>query len=227
MLFAIEGIDGAGKGTLAKNLLRLARSGGVTAASLSFPRYGETRFAELIGQYLNGRFGALDEVPVRFAALLYAGDRFESRDRLLELMSTHDLVILDRYVASNIAYNTAKLPADEQADFMAWIDETEFGIFDLPVPELTCLLETGTETADQLVSEKGARGYTSEDRDLHEADREFMVRVAALYDRLAAENSRSTWFRCRTQVDDGALRPPQEIAAEVWSQVHSRLNTPS
>ena len=70
MLLAIEGVDGAGKGTLARNLLARAAAAGVPAASLSFPRYEETRFAKLIAQYLNGRFGALAEVPPRFAALL-------------------------------------------------------------------------------------------------------------------------------------------------------------
>ena len=60
MLMAIEGIDGAGKGTLTANLARLAAAAGVTTATLSFPRYQQTKFAALIGQYLNGRFGALE-----------------------------------------------------------------------------------------------------------------------------------------------------------------------
>lgn len=223
MLVAIEGIDGAGKATLAAHLLSLAAAEGVDARTLSFPRYDETRFAKLIGQYLNGRFGALDEVPVHFAALLYAGDRLESRGDLLALLERHALVVLDRYVASNSAYNAAKLAPDRQAEFIAWIDEVEYEIFALPPPRLTCLLSTETEVADRLVAAKAARPYTSRSRDLHEADRGYMDRVGAVYERLAAEDRRSTWFRCRTQDADGALRPPEAIAAEVWARLEAEL----
>jgi len=224
MLVAIEGIDGAGKGTLTRNLVRLAQARGVDAVSLAFPRYDDTRFAKLIGQYLNGSFGALDEVPPRFAALLYAGDRFESREHLLSLLAGHRLVVLDRYVASNMAYNAAKLPAAERQALIDWIADTEFDLFELPVPALTCLLVTGGETADRLVGEKSARSYTDAERDLHEADRGYMDRVAEVYDRLAESDRRSTWFRCRTQQADGRLRPPDAIAAEVWARIERELN---
>ena len=79
MLLAIEGIDGAGKGTLCRELLVRAKAAGINAATLSFPRYEETQFSDLVGRYLRGEMGAIDQVPVRQAALLYAGDRFESR----------------------------------------------------------------------------------------------------------------------------------------------------
>ncbi len=224
MLVAIEGIDGAGKGTLAANLLALAADRGIDAGTLSFPRYDQTRFAKLIGQYLNGRFGALDEVPVRFAAVLYAGDRLESREDLLALLDRHALVVLDRYVASNMAYNAAKLAPDQQAEFIAWIDEMEYEIFELPPPRLSCLLSTGAELADRLVATKAARAYTSRSHDLHEADRGYMDRVAEVYERLAAEDRRSTWFRCRSQDAAGALRPPEAIAAEVWARIEAELS---
>ena len=103
----------------------LAAASGKTCAMLSFPRYGETGFGKLAGQYLDGRFGGIDEVSVEFAALLYAGDRYESRSLLLELRQQHDLVILDRYVASNIAYGAAKLPADQRGRLIEWLREVE------------------------------------------------------------------------------------------------------
>lgn len=223
MLLAIEGVDGAGKGTLARNLLARAAAAGVTAASLSFPRYEETRFAKLIAQYLNGRFGALDEVPPRFAALLYAGDRFESRDRLGALLAGHRLVVLDRYVASNVAYNAAKLPEAERAGLIAWLHELEYDVFELPPADLTCLLATPAATADALVARKAERSYTTAKRDLHEADRIFMADVAEVYERLARQNARSAWLRLAATDDVGTLRHPDEIADELWSAVSVRL----
>jgi dTMP kinase len=223
MLLAIEGVDGAGKGTLARNLLARAAAAGVSAASLSFPRYEETHFARLIAQYLNGRFGALGEAPPRFAALLYAGDRGESRDRLRELLARCRLVVLDRYVASNVAYNAAKLPEAERTGLIAWLHELEYDVLELPAADLTCLLTTPPAIADALVARKAERSYTAAKRDLHEADRGYLAEVARVYDRLATANARSTWLRLAATDEAGALRPPDAIADELWTQVQARL----
>ena len=147
MLLAIEGIDGAGKGTLCRELLARAEAAGISAAALSFPRYEQTQFSDLIGRYLRGEMGEIDQVPVRYTALLYGGDRFESRGQLLELIAAHDLVILDRYVASNIAYNAAKVPENERVGLISWIEQLEFDLFALPRPDLTLLLATSTVLA--------------------------------------------------------------------------------
>lgn len=222
MLVVIDGVDGAGKGTLTGHLLARARAESIDAASLAFPRYDETAFGKLIGQYLNGRFGELDEVPVRFAALLFAGDRFESRGQLADLLSGHRLVILDRYVSSNIAYNAAKLPAAEQAEMIAWIEETEYEVFALPRPDLTVLLATQPATANELVARKDQRSYTEATRDLHEADGGYMAKVAALYATLAAQGG-DAWLTVDPLDEQGDLRPPEAIADEVWQAIAAQL----
>ncbi|HZD26641.1 MAG TPA: thymidylate kinase, partial [Alphaproteobacteria bacterium] len=149
-------------------------------------------------------------------------DRFESRERLADLIAGHALVILDRYVASNMAYNAAKLPAAERDELIGWLDETEFGIFGLPRPDLTCLVATRPETADDLVGRKGARSYTAAARDLHEADRPFMTRVAEVYEALAAREP-DRWLRVDPADAGGALRSPDAIADEVWQALAPRL----
>jgi len=222
-LFAIEGIDGAGKGTLARNLLACAEAAGVRAAALSFPRYNETRFARLIADYLNGRFGRLEEVPVRFAVLLYAGDRMETLPRLNGLLAAHELVVLDRYVASNAAYNAAKLAPAERPAFVEWIWEVEHDVFGLPPPDLTCLLATPPATAHALVGRKGARDYTAARRDLHESADGYMAEVARLYRDLAAAEARSPWLVVDPTDGVGGLRPPAALAEEVWRHLAPRL----
>ena len=62
MLIAIEGIDGSGKGTQARQLYDHLIAEDTSAALLSFPRYSDTVFGGLIGDYLNGRFGTLEQV---------------------------------------------------------------------------------------------------------------------------------------------------------------------
>ena len=57
---------------------------------------------------MNGEFGSLNDVDPFLAALLYAGDRSESKEFLLSLLAENDVVVLDRYVASNIAHQGSK-----------------------------------------------------------------------------------------------------------------------
>jgi dTMP kinase len=223
MLLNIEGIDGAGKGTLTRGLVALAEKAGKRVATLSFPRYDETRFAKLVGKYLDGEFGSIDDVPVKFAALLYAGDRHESRDELLSLLADNDLLILDRYVSSNIAYAAAKCVGREREEIIAWIRQVEYEIFELPKPDLTCLVSTDAALAQNLIGRKEARSYTNDSHDIHEADRKFLDRVSDVYHRLAVDEWESPWFLVQPQDQSGQLRPPAELQREVWQRIQLML----
>jgi len=46
-----------------------------------------------------------------FSALLYAGDRFEAKSKIVTSLSRGAIVLADRYVASNLAHQTARVPA--------------------------------------------------------------------------------------------------------------------
>ena len=120
LLIAIEGIDGAGKGTQAARLTDRLNEAGLKTTKIQFPRYSETTFGGAIGDFLNGRFGSLDQVHPQLASVLYAGDRFESKPHLLQAMETHDAVVLDRFTGSNLAHQSAKLDGTERSELMKW-----------------------------------------------------------------------------------------------------------
>ncbi len=73
-------------------------------------------------------------------ALLYAGDRFESRELLLAAQRDNDYVVLDRYVASNIGHQASKVTGEERQEIIAWINKIEYEIYALPQPDVTILL---------------------------------------------------------------------------------------
>ena len=79
--------------------------------------------------------------------------------------------------------------------------------------------------ADALVGRKGQRSYTAQSRDLHEAAGDFMARVRQVYDDLAAAAGPS-WRPIRVSADDGALRAPEEIAADAWHEIAVALPEP-
>jgi dTMP kinase len=215
-LLALEGIDGSGKGTQAARLAERARAAGRSVASFSFPTYDGNPFAQAVADYLNGEFGAADEVHPELAALLYAADRFHARGRLVEALASHDLVICDRYAASNAAHQGAKLEGAARSRLLDWLDAVEFGEFGLPRPDLVVLLDTPVALARELVGRKGARGYTTLEADIHEDDAAHGAATRDVYLELA---ERGNWRVVLTASDDGRPRDVDEIADEIWESL--------
>lgn len=221
MLIAIEGIDGSGKGTQAKRLYDGLVADGISCCLLSFPRYEATLFGRAIGDFLNGRFGTLEQVDPHLAALLYAGDRFESRDTLQTAIAEHDVVVLDRYVASNIAHQGAKCTGDQRQQLVEWISQIEYDIYQLPRADLTVLLDLPVSMAVELIARKSARTYTDQAADLQEADAEYLSAVRDLYQTLAATEPH--WQQvaiCDNNGGDnnsGTIRPPKNDSLQIDS----------
>ncbi len=212
-LITIEGIDGAGKGTQANRLVASLREAGLKVETLQFPRYGATTFGLAIGDFLNGRFGGLNEVHPQLAAVLYAGDRYESRSLLLKLMEENDVVVLDRFVGSNLAHQSAKLGGDARTALITWIEKVEFEVFALPRPQLTILIDMSSQMSRELVARKAARDYTDQEADLQESDLPYLEKVRRCY--LALAHSRLDWRTVHGLSDDGALRTIDDVAAEI------------
>ncbi|QDT55368.1 Thymidylate kinase [Caulifigura coniformis] len=212
VLIAIEGIDGSGKGTQAALLRDALNARGRKTALISFPRYQDTFFGARIGDFLNGRFGSLDQVHPFLAATLFAGDRMESRSMLLEALAAHDVVILDRYVASNIAHQAAKREGAERKELARWILSLEFDVNALPRPDRTLLLDLPAATAQTLIARKNARSYTDRVADLQEADAAYLENVRQVYLDLAAEEPR--WSLVEVERNE-ELRAIDDIAAEI------------
>ena len=215
---AIEGIDGSGKGTQAGLLVRTAEQHGLSVSVFSFPLYDGNPFSVAIGDYLNGVFGSVDEVHAELAGLLYACDRFHARPVLEQAIAEHELVVCDRYVASNLAHQGAKLTGKDRERLIDWLREVEFGEFNLPRPDLVLLLDLPQAMAQALVGRKAARSYTAMPADIHEGAGEHLATARDVYLDLAACDP-DRWRVIPGRDDFEQLRAPEEIADEVWGLV--------
>lgn len=211
-LLAIEGADGAGKATVSAAVTVQLREAGRRAEVVSFPRYAETAGGHVLGDYLAGRLPRT--VTPKAAAVLYALDRLESRDHLLGLAAANDVVVFDRYIASNMAYQAAQIPAQKAAALMDWIAALETGPFALPAPDLSVYLDTPADVARALILRKRRRSYTDDAFDAYEADVALQARVRENYAAMAAAGLLGRWATVATTVE-GVSRAPGEIAAEV------------
>lgn len=219
---AIEGIDGSGKGTQAALLVETAETAGLATALFSFPLYDDNPFSVAVGDYLNGVFGTVDEVHAELAGLLYACDRFHARPLLEQAIAEKELVVCDRYVASNLAHQGAKLEGDERERLLRWLDAVEFGEFALPQPDLVVLLDMPPTLAQSLVGKKAARSYTAMAADIHEGADEHLASARDVYLELAARDP-GRWRTIAGRNDSDGLRPAEEIAGDVWAVVAAAL----
>jgi dTMP kinase len=190
-LVVIEGLDGAGKRTLADRLLAALASRGARTATLAFPRYTADVHAELAHDALHGRLGDLPD-SVHAMAVLFALDRRAAADGLRVATAANDLVLVDRYVASNAAYGAARLHQDACGEFVAWVRELEVDRFGVPVPDRHLLLAVPRSVAAERAAHR-ERTEPARERDRYESDAGLQERTAAVYRGLAAAGWLSPW----------------------------------
>jgi dTMP kinase len=203
VLIAIEGVDGAGKRTLAQGLRAAFEAAGRSVATLAFPRYGQSVAADVAAEALHGQHGDLAS-SVYAMAMLFALDRAGGADQIRDLRRDHDVVILDRYVASNAAYSAARLRQQADGEVVGWVHEIEYRRLHLPVPDWQVLLEISAELADQRARHR-ARHDASRARDAYERDTELQQRTGAVYAGLAAAGWGGRWLVVDAEVEPGRL----------------------
>jgi dTMP kinase len=218
----LEGIDGSGKRTQIEALARELSHRGMALSQISFPNYSGF-FGKLVAQFLNGEFGPLAAVDPHFSALLYAGDRLESKPAIELALAAGKIVLADRYVASNLAHQGARVSREKRAEFLAWLKQLEYQVHELPAEDLVIYLRVPVAEAHRLIGHKGARDYTRSRRDLQEADLAHLEAASQVYDELARQPN---WITIECQdAPSGRLREPADIHAEIVAAVEARTHT--
>jgi dTMP kinase len=203
VLIAIEGVDGAGKNTLTQGLRAGFEAAGRSVTSLAFPRYHRSVHADLAAEALHGKHGDLSS-SVYAMAVLFALDRADASDEIGRLSAAHDVVILDRYVASNAAYSAARLHQGVDGEVVAWVRELEFERFGVPAPDWQVLLAVPTELARQR-AQRRAEADAERARDAYERDDGLQRRTNEAYAALAAAHWGGPWVVAGPDVDAAGL----------------------
>jgi len=220
-LIAVEGIDGSGKRTQVELLTSALRERGHSVFATGFPQY-DSWFGKMVGQFLNGELGPLESVDPHFSALLYAGDRYEAKTKLEAALNNGQIVLVDRYIGSNLAHQTARAALEKRPAFVEWIEQLEYGIYGLPHEDLVLYLRMPAAEAQKLVALKSARSYTSAQKDLQEASLRHLEDAAQMYD-LLSKRANWTTIEC-FDAGHNQMRSPGEIARDVLGNVLPRLS---
>jgi dTMP kinase len=225
LFIAIEGIDGAGKGTQFEILAKRLDLAGFDTVQMDFPRYDEPS-SYFVKQYLNGQYGGLDDVGPYTASLFYALDRFEAAKYIREALKSGKVVLSNRFTGSNMAHQGTKFRnADERRGFFIWLDNLEFEMLHIPRPDLNLVLRVPADIAQNQVDKKPKRNYTDNKRDLHESNIDHLRLTADVYDDMC-----QLFPRDYVRVDcvrSAKMLPQETIANLVWEKVHPLLPKPS
>ena len=81
----------------------------IKVKTVDFPRYDDNFFGKLIGEYLSGVYGDFIQMDPRIASILYAADRFETREDIQRWIDNGYVVIADRYVSANQIHQGGKI----------------------------------------------------------------------------------------------------------------------
>jgi dTMP kinase len=201
-LVTIEGLDGAGKTTLAAGLAAALQARGVDAVLLREP--GGVELSERLRGLVKDprlRIGGAAE------ALLYAAARAQLvEERLRPLLDQGRWVLLDRFVDSSLAYQGAARGLG--VDRVRALNRIATG--DL-IPDRTLLL-----VLDPAAGRARLAGRGEEPDRLEAEDAAFFGRVADAYAQLAREDPE------RIRVVD-AGRPEEEVLAAAVAELEDLL----
>ncbi len=157
-LIVIDGIDGSGKATQVKLLEEKLKKNKVKVKTIDFPRYYDNFFGQLIGEYLSGKYGDFIQMDPRVASIMYAADRFESSKQITKWLGEGFAVIADRYASANQIHQGGKIDnPKERKIFLDWLAKMEYGVFNIPKPDLVVYLDVPFEVSREWLQKKVAQ----------------------------------------------------------------------
>jgi dTMP kinase len=178
-LIVIDGTDGSGKATQVALLSARLKKEGYTVKNVDFPEYYENFFGKFIGHCLSEQYYNFVKVHPKIASVLYAADRFESKDKMTQWLSKGYIIIANRYVSANQIHQGGKIKsAVKRQAFIEWLDEMEYKVFKIPRPNVVFYLELPIDIVKKLINERNkaaARTYLGNKKDVHEKDIDFLI----------------------------------------------------
>ena len=209
-LLVIEGTDCSGKETQAKKAVEYFKKKGITIYEYSFPNYESTTGKIVGGPYLGKSYicdgwfseGATNVDPL-VASAYYAADRRYNIDVINKHLANGDIVLLDRYVESNMAHQGGKLKnKEERFKMYEKLDTLEFEIMELPRPDAVIFLYMPFEYAAILKKnrEESADQHESNRAHLEQAEKAYLE-LTEKYDYIKVDCVKNDVIRIKTNIN--------------------------
>ena len=219
-LIVIEGTDCSGKGTQSELLYNKLKDNGYKVFKTSFPMYDSPTGKIVGGPYLGkesickGWFkeGA-NNVPAKVASLYYAADRLYNIDIINNYLNDEYIVILDRYVTSNMGHQAGKIKdKEERLAMFKWLEKLEYDLLLLPKPDIKLFLHMPYEYSKELQKNRS-------ELDEHEKSPENIINAENAYKEMT-ELFDFIKIEC---VKDNKIREISDIEEEIYNIVRELI----
>ncbi len=220
-LIVLDGSDGSGKATQTRFLLARLKKEGYRVKTLDFPQYEANFFGKLIGKCLAGEYGDFIGIDPHIASILYAADRFESKEVIEKWLKAGYVVVLDRYVSANQIHQGGKVhEVKKQREFLQWLDQLEHVVFGIPRPDLIIYLDVPVAVAQKLLANENTRKTKEylgkQQKDLAESNPRHLMESRANALKLVKKLNQWTKIDC---IKKGEMLSRETIAEKVWQVV--------
>ncbi|MBR5334444.1 MAG: dTMP kinase [Alistipes sp.] len=226
MFVVLEGVDGSGKSTQIANLRKMFAERGVECEYLHFPRFDAPYFGDMIARFLRGELGSIDQVDPYIVALLYAGDRRDAASLINGWLAEGKVVLVDRYVYSNVGYQCAKLQdAEKREKLRKWILSLEYDYFAIPKPDVSLFLDVPFAFTERKLKEQREgddRAYLNGKQDIHEQSMDLQRAVRQVYIDAAECDENMHVVDC---TDNAEMASPEEIFSRIMKVVEPYVNS--
>ena len=219
-LIVIEGTDCSGKGTQSELLYKRLESDGKKVVKMSFPMYDSPTGKIIGGPYLGkesickGWFkeGA-NNVPAKVASLYYAADRLYNINMIKEYLDNDYIVILDRYVTSNMGHQAGKIKdKEERIKMFKWLETLEYDLLELPRPDIKLFLHMPYNYSKKLQTNRT-------ELDEHELSEDNLINAENAY----LEMTELFDFIKIECIKDNSIKAIEEIETEIYSKINNLL----
>ncbi len=214
-LIVIEGVDGSGKTTQTDFLITRLKNINKQVQTIKYPRHGKPFFGIMVDEYLSNKFGPADKLDPYLASLIYACDRWETKQQLQSWLSVGNWIVPDRYMTSNLGHQLGKLNSKEEKDkFIKWEENLEYKTFGIPKPDLVIYLDMPLKFIKKLLKKR------NEKKDGHEANIEHLKSAQQAYRYCLKKFPNWVEVNC---VKYDQLLSPEEIHKMIWARIRRTL----
>ncbi len=210
-LIVIEGLDGSGKGTQSRALVKYLEEQGREVRRIDFPQYG-SKGAILVEGYLHGELGGAPFDTGAYAtSLFYAMDRYWSyRTSWKDFYEKEDsVIVLDRYTTANAVHQCSKLPKEEWDSFLTWLWDTEYEKIGIPKPDKIIFLDMKPSIVEGLINSRSVKD--NREKDIHELDKDYL---ASCYESALYASKKLSWEHIKCYEGESP-RPMNEVFSDI------------
>lgn len=219
-IITFEGLDGSFKETNAKKLHEYLTNKGIKCNLVSFPRY-DNEASVFVRRFLYGEYGDLKKISPYTIMHFYALDRFDyiQKNNVYKKLEEGEWFIFDRYVESNIIYQSALYDTQIEKDLIIEdILELEYRQLSLPEPDITLAMYSDYDLVQNILDERVKK-------DIYESNNECLKKVFENYDVLINrfDWSRINVIRYDDIKDEYSFKSEEEIFNDIIKTLENKI----